>query len=133
MQQGPLTTTVCMQLCAVATTRAQAGVAECIVQAVDACVPDLRDALYSNIVLTGGSTLFPNFEERLRRELRTLVPHDTELGLTQAAEPVCAAWRGGSLFAASAGFPAQTVTRAEYHEHGHSLCRRRFAAGDCFV
>ena len=112
---------------------AQAGVAECIVQAVDACVPDLRDALYANIVLTGGSTLFPNFAERLQHELRTLVPSDTELSLTHAAEPVCAAWRGGSLFAASAGYPAQTVTRAEYHEHGHALCRRRFAAGDCAI
>ena len=36
------------------------------------------------------------------------------------------AWRGGSLFAASEGFAAQTVTREQYREGGHSLCRRKF-------
>ena len=51
----------------------QAGLAECVVQAVDACPPDLRESLYANIVLTGGSTRFPNFSERLQRELRALV------------------------------------------------------------
>ena len=35
---------------------------------------------------------------------------------------------GGSLYAAAESFPSQTVTRAEYQEHGHSLCRRRFLA-----
>lgn len=107
----------------------QAGLAECIVQSVDACVPDLRDALYANIVLTGGSTLFPNFAERLRRELRALVPGDTELEVTHAADPLCAAWKGGAIFAASEAYASQVVTRDEYHEHGHALCRRRFAVG----
>ena len=62
----------------------QAGVAECIVQSADACQPDLREALYSNIVLTGGSIQFPNFEERLRQELRALVPSDIEIDITRA-------------------------------------------------
>ena len=103
----------------------QAGVAECVVQAVDACVPDLREAL-SNIVVTGGSTLFPNFEERLRRELRALAPTDYAIGVKAAPQPLLSAWRGGSLFAASEGFAAQTVTREQYREGGHSLCRRKF-------
>jgi len=106
----------------------QAGLAECVVQAVDACTADLRESLYANIVLTGGSTRFPNFSERLQRELRALVPADYEVGVTAAADPLNAAWRGGSIFASADSFPAQTVTRAEYHEHGHSLCRRRFLA-----
>ena len=75
---------------------------------------DLREALYSNIVVTGGSTLFPNFEERFRRELRALVPTDYAIGVK--ACPL--------LFAASEGFAAQTVTREQYREGGHSLCRR---------
>lgn len=35
----------------------QAGVAECVLQAGDACLPDLREPLYSNIIVTGGSAL----------------------------------------------------------------------------
>ena len=106
----------------------QAGVAECVAQAAEACLPDLRDALFSNVVLTGGSALFPNFEERLRHELRAFVPSDMEVGFTTATDPLLAAWRGGSIFAASDSYPMQVVTRAEYHEGGHALCRRRFLA-----
>ena len=102
--------------------------AECVSQAVSACLPDLRESLLSNIVLTGGSTLFPNFGERLQRELRALVPSDYEIGITAAASPINSVWRGGSIFASTEGFATQTVTRAEYHEHGHALCRRRFLA-----
>jgi len=111
----------------------QAGVAECIVQAAEACLPDLREALYANIVLTGGSVLFPNFAARLEHELRALVPSDTDIGITAAADPITAAWRGGAVFAASEGYAARVVTRDEYHEHGHALCRRRFAVADCTV
>ena len=45
---------------------AQAGVAECVVQAVEACIPDVREALYANVLITGGSSKFQNFEVVLR-------------------------------------------------------------------
>jgi len=111
----------------------QAGVAESIVQACDACMPEMRDAFYANIVLCGGSVNFPNFAERLRRELRSLAPSDTEIEITMADEPISAAWRGGALFAASDGYMQRAVTRDEYHEYGHALCRRRFAVAECCV
>ncbi len=106
----------------------QAGVPECVVQAVEACIPDVREALYANILLTGGSTRFANFEKRLRAELRSLVPSDYTIELTAASDPTLAAWRGGSIFAASDEFDSAVVTKEQYREEGHSLCRRRFAA-----
>lgn len=60
-----------------------------------------------------------------------LAPSDAEINITMASSPITAAWRGGSLFGASDGFAAKTVTRAEYHEYGHALCRRRFLAQAC--
>ena len=48
----------------------QAGVHETALQAVEACVPDLREALLANVVLVGGSSNFPNYAERLQAELR---------------------------------------------------------------
>jgi len=39
-----------------------------------ACGIDVRRDLYSNIVLSGGSTMFLNFEERLRKEMQELAP-----------------------------------------------------------
>ncbi|PNX98137.1 actin-related protein 6-like [Trifolium pratense] len=43
----------------------QAGLPECIIRAVNACHPHLHPVLYESIILTGGSTLFPHFAERL--------------------------------------------------------------------
>uniref|UniRef100_A0A7S4NCX7 Actin-related protein 6 n=2 Tax=Prymnesium polylepis TaxID=72548 RepID=A0A7S4NCX7_9EUKA len=106
----------------------QAGVAECLAQSLEACVPDVRDALCSNIVLTGGTTLLPNFEERLRRELREILPSELAVNVTHVSDPLLAAWFGGSIFAASDTYESQVVTKEEYSEYGHSLCRRRFMA-----
>jgi actin-related protein 6 len=110
----------------------QAGLAECIVQSAEACTPDLREALYANIVLTGGSIQFPNFEERLKQELRALVPGEVEIDVTRAADPIVAAWKGGSIFASSEAYPSQAVTREQYKEGGHAYCRRKFFAQSIF-
>ncbi|KAK9269320.1 hypothetical protein L1049_001091 [Liquidambar formosana] len=64
----------------------QAGLAECIVRAVNSCHPHLHPVLYESIILTGGSTLFPRFAERLERELRPLVPDNYEVKITSQEE-----------------------------------------------
>ena len=86
---------------------AQSGIAECLVQAAESCHPDIRDALFANILVAGGTTLLPNFEERLCKELRELVSADCMIRVTQVSEPLVAAWRGGSIFAASELYESQ--------------------------
>lgn len=88
----------------------QAGVPECIVQSTEACLPDLRESLYGNIILTGGGALLPNFRERVSRELRELIPTDYEVGVSTAPDPLLTAWRGGSIFAASEKYSSQVAS-----------------------
>lgn len=104
----------------------QAGLAECIVRSVNSCHSYLHPALYQSIILTGGSTLFPRFSERLERELRPLVPDQFQVKITYQADPILGVWRGGSLLAASPDFEKMCVTKAEYEELGSARCRRRF-------
>ncbi|KAL3642960.1 Actin-related protein 6 [Castilleja foliolosa] len=104
----------------------QAGLAECIVRAVNSCHPHLHPVLYESIILTGGSTLFPQFSERLERELRPLVPDEYQVKITPQEDPILGVWRGGSLLASSPDFEAMCVTKAEYEELGSARCRRRF-------
>ncbi|PON94271.1 Actin-related protein [Trema orientale] len=104
----------------------QAGLAECIVRAVSSCHPHLQPLLYQSIVLTGGSTLFPRFTQRLERELRPLVPDDFQVKITSQEDPILGVWRGGSLLASSPDFEGMCVTKAEYEELGSARCRRRF-------
>jgi actin-related protein 6 len=102
----------------------EAGLPEAIVQAVGATLPDLHEALYSNILVTGGTSRLPNFAVRLEAELRQLVPADYALNIRPATDPIVAAWRGASHFAAGPLFERSAVSRAEYLEHGHSFVRR---------
>ncbi|XP_062078103.1 actin-related protein 6 isoform X2 [Humulus lupulus] len=104
----------------------QAGLAECIVRAVSSCHPHLQPLLYESILLTGGSTLFPRFAQRLERELRPLVPDDYQVKITAQEDPILGVWRGGSLLASSPDFEGMCVTKAEYEELGSARCRRRF-------
>ncbi|XP_052199836.1 actin-related protein 6 [Diospyros lotus] len=104
----------------------QAGLAECIVRAVNSCHPYLHPVLYESIILTGGSTLFPRFAKRLERELRPLVPDNYQVKITTQEDPILGVWRGGSLLASSPDFETMCVTKAEYEEFGSARCRKRF-------
>ncbi|XP_076958784.1 actin-related protein 6-like [Bidens hawaiensis] len=104
----------------------QAGLAECIVRAVNSCHPYLHPVLYESIILTGGSTLFPGFAKRLESDLRPLVPDVYKVKITTQEDPILGVWRGGSLLASSPDFDVMCVTKAEYEEHGSARCRRRF-------
>ncbi|KAI9993912.1 hypothetical protein PInf_016434 [Phytophthora infestans] len=50
------------------------GVHECLVQAIMKSDMDLRKTLFSQIILSGGSTLFPGFGDRLLAEVRKKHP-----------------------------------------------------------
>ncbi|RZC54148.1 hypothetical protein C5167_013013 [Papaver somniferum] len=104
----------------------QAGLAECIVRAVNSCHPHLHPVLYESIILTGGSTLFPRFAQRLERDLRPLIPDDYQVKITTQEDPILGVWRGGSLLASSPDFESTCVTKSEYEEYGSARCRRRF-------
>lgn len=64
----------------------QMGIAEGIVQAVQSCPEAYRGGMYANIVLTGGSTKFPNFAQRLAEELRPLVPIEFKIHISSTKE-----------------------------------------------
>ena len=66
----------------------QAGIAEGIVQSVEACPEAYRGNLYQNIILTGGNTKFPNFAQRLALDLRPLVSEDYTIDITSTLEYV---------------------------------------------
>ncbi|KAL2929638.1 Actin-related protein 6 [Bienertia sinuspersici] len=104
----------------------QAGLAESIVRSINSCHPLLHPVLYESIILTGGSTLFPHFAERLENELRPLVPDDYHVKITTQEDPILGVWRGGSLLASSPDFESMCATKAEYEEQGSARCSRRF-------
>lgn len=72
------------------------GIAEAIVQSIDACDPIYRAALYQNIVLTGGTMKIPNLKERLEQELRSLAPTNYKVRIYLPKDPIEYAWSGAN-------------------------------------
>ena len=107
----------------------QMGIPEAIINSVQATPKKMWSHLYQNIVLTGGNTCLPGFKDRLYADVRKLVPDTMEVGITKADNPIDTAWQGGKMRAEGIvveGIPLEYVSLAEYKEHGHNICNRRF-------
>ena len=77
-----------------------------------------QEEFLKDIFLTGGNTMFQNFDERLREGLRGSLPAESPLRIRRAKDPVLDAWRGAARWAGSSAWKAAAVTREEYAEKG---------------
>lgn len=77
-----------------------------------------RDDFLRDVFLTGGNTLFENFDERIRQGLTSLLPTGSPLTIRKASDPLLDAWKGAAGWVGSAGYKAAVVTKAEWQEKG---------------
>jgi hypothetical protein len=84
-------------------------------QCIEACAPPARHELWQNIVLSGGTTLMPNFPERLRYELMKLFPDMPPPCIVAENDRGFLSWLGGSLLTDQEYGKSRFVTR-ETHE-----------------
>ncbi|KAI8350085.1 actin family [Mortierella sp. GBAus27b] len=87
---------------------------------------DLRGELYGNIVLSGGSTKFPGFVERLQKELTTATSGTVKINVVAPPEREYSAWIGGSILASNTSNRGVWCSRQDYEEWGSYLFRRHF-------
>jgi actin-related protein 6 len=106
----------------------QEGLPGTILQSISALPAGLRQAFLANILVVGGTSIFPGLVERLEAELRSLVEEDTEIRISRAEDPVKNVWLGGARMAQNAELMKQVVvTKGEYFENGEAWVRRKFA------
>lgn len=80
------------------------GVHQIVVDAISRTDLDLRKSLYSNIVLSGGSTLTKGFGDRLLTELQRLAVKDMRIKIFAPPERKYSTWIGGSILAGLSTF-----------------------------
>ena len=97
---------------------------EAIYGSVSACDIDLRKELYQNIVLSGGSTMFPGLKERLHKELSELVPENVEIRIVAPPERRYSVWIGGSILASLKTFQRLWISKKEFEDQGASVAKR---------
>lgn len=98
---------------------------EMVYQSIMKCDLDVRKDLYTNVVLSGGSTMFPGMPERLMKELSGLVPASIKTNVVGPAEREYLAWIGGSILGSMATFQSMWISKNEYVENGSALVHRK--------
>ncbi|MCL4155928.1 UNVERIFIED_CONTAM: hypothetical protein GTU68_007930 [Idotea baltica] len=78
------------------------------------CDVDIRKDLYSNIVMSGGTTLFPGIPERLSKEVTSLAPSTMKIKVLAPLERKFLVWIGGSILSSLSTFQTMWITKAEY-------------------
>jgi len=101
------------------------GIHDCTFQTVMKCDVDIRRDLYANIVMSGGTTMFPGIAERMTKELTALAPSTMKIKVVAPPERKYSVWIGGSILASLSTFQQMWISKAEYDESGPSIVHRK--------
>uniref|UniRef100_A0A7S4K036 Actin n=1 Tax=Paramoeba aestuarina TaxID=180227 RepID=A0A7S4K036_9EUKA len=86
----------------------------------------LRSNMYSNIVLAGGTSLFPGFAERLQKELTLFAPGTEKIRVIAPPERKYSAWIGASILGSLTCSMYQTfISFEDYNEVGPNIITRK--------
>jgi actin beta/gamma 1 len=102
-----------------------AGIHEIIYDCVVKNDLDVRRQLCNNVIITGGNTLFSNYNERLQREIGYLLPSILKTRCITVSDKLYAQWLGGSIVSTLSIFQPMWITREEYDECGPSVIHRK--------
>jgi actin len=81
-----------------------AGIHETTYNSIMKCDVDIRKDLYGNVVLSGGSTMFPGIADRMSKEITALAPSSMKIKVVAPPERKYSVWIGGSILASLSTF-----------------------------
>merc|ERR1711990_1219081 len=94
------------------------GIHETTYNSIMKCDVDIRKDLYANVVLSGGSTMYPGIGERMTKELTALAPSTMKIKVIAPPERKYSVWIGGSILSSLSTFQSMWISKAEYDESG---------------
>lgn len=100
-----------------------AGIHKMCHDSIMKCNVDIHEALYANVVLSGGNTMFPGIADRMQKEITALAP--PTMKTTVMASPEHSAWIGGSMLASTPTFQQMWISKREYDEAGPAIVHRK--------
>mmetsp|Transcript_45829 Transcript_45829/g.82483 ORF Transcript_45829/g.82483 Transcript_45829/m.82483 type:complete len:380 (-) Transcript_45829:496-1635(-) len=92
---------------------------------IQKCDVDIRKDLYQNIVLSGGTTMYPGMKDRMTKEIEALVPQSVKVKVLAPPERKYSVWIGGSILASLSTFAQMWITKDEFDEEGPGVVHRK--------
>jgi len=72
------------------------GIHKMALASINECDIDIRRDLYSNVILSGGTTLYEGLPDRLEKELDAMCPQANMVKIIASADRYYSVWTGGS-------------------------------------
>ncbi|KAJ1707538.1 fungal-specific transcription factor domain-containing protein [Aspergillus flavus] len=94
----------------------QGGIHETTFNSIQKCDVDVRKDLYGNIVMSGGTTLYPGIADRLHKELVNLSPSSMKIKTIAPPERKYSVWIGGSILASLSTFQQMWISKQEQRQ-----------------
>jgi len=104
---------------------AHVGIHELAFNSINKIAIDLKKDLYGNVVIAGGSTMFPGTADRLQKELVNLAPRTIKIKVIAPPERKISVWIGGSILASLSTFQQMWISKEEYDEDGPKIVHRK--------
>ncbi|CAF0775205.1 unnamed protein product [Rotaria sordida] len=101
------------------------GIAQIVYNTIMKCDIDVRKELYVNIVLSGGTTMYPGIANRIEKEIKILAPSTKKVKIIAPSERKHTVWIGGSVLSSLATFETMWISKHEYDEFGPSIVHRK--------
>ena len=108
---------------AAASANASKGIHQLAAESIRKCDHDITSLLCSNVVMTGGGSLFGGLPERFGNELQDLIPTE-RVRVHASTERELATFVGGSILASLPTFQDMWVTSTDYRDHGAQVTTR---------
>jgi actin-related protein len=96
-----------------------------VVEAISKSDIDIRRELFQNIILSGGTTMFKGFQDRMQKQLPEISPQNVRVKVLGSFDRRFQPWVGGSILSSLGSFQQMWMSRQEYEEHGSIMIERK--------
>jgi len=100
------------------------GIHETTYKSIMKCDIHIKKDLYANIVLSGGTTMYPGIVDRMQKEITALAPSTMKIGVYAPLERKYSVRIGGSILASLSNM--DWISKQEYDESGPSIVYRKY-------
>merc|ERR1712026_511704 len=97
------------------------GIDQLTYDSIQKCDIDIRKDLYTNIVLSGGTTMFKGIDKRLEKDISAVSPASVKVKIVAPPERKYSVWIGGSILSSLSTFQDMWISKDEYDESGPSI------------
>mmetsp|Transcript_4509 Transcript_4509/g.10546 ORF Transcript_4509/g.10546 Transcript_4509/m.10546 type:complete len:376 (+) Transcript_4509:52-1179(+) len=101
------------------------GIDQATFDTIMGCDVDVRKELYHNVIMSGGSTMFPGIRERMEAELKALAPKTMNVKVIAQPERRYVVWMGASIVAQLSRFQQMLIWKNEYDERGPQVVHEK--------